>query len=500
MPSDEDSIRSREQTPTPTLRELATVLFRRRRVFVCVSGLVLAAAVVFAFAGTTYRANMKVLVRRGRADAPVSAVENAPLDLMRMAITEEDLNSEVELLRDDEVLRRVVQETGIGGRDWLHFLRMREGNPERVERAARRLAKKLKVEPVKKTNLIAVSYSADDPRVAASVLQSVERIYLEKHMEVHRPAGQFRFFEQQRGESRLQLEEAKGKLLEFTARHGVVAAAQQRDLALQKLSEVDGNYRQTRIELAETQQRVWELADQVTRLPERTTTQVRISDNPELLKALKGSLLDLQLKRTQLLTKYEPSHRLVQEVDEQIGQAEATIAAEIALPLRDETTDKNAHYEWAKSELQLAQVQLKALQAREAATARQETAYGAMARQFGEDAITQDDLLSREKAAQENYLLYVRKQEEARMDDALDERGIVDVAIAEHPVAPALPEWSTWTVLAIGLAAAGVTGTGAAFAADYMDPAFRDPDDVRAYLNSPVLASLPRRGRERLSA
>jgi len=279
-----------------------------------------------------------------------------------------------------------------------------------------------------------------------------------------------------------------------------VEAAQQRDLALQKLSEVDANYRQTRIDLAETQQRVWELEDQLTKLPERTTTQVRMADNPELLKSLKASLLDLQLKRTQLLTKFEPSHRLVQEVDQQIAQAEAMIAAENSLPLRDETTDKNAHYEWAKSELQRMQVQLRGLQAREAATVAQATGYRAVARQLGEDAITQDDLLSTEKAAQENYLLYVKKQEEARMDDALDERGIVNVAIAEHPVAPALPVWSAWSVLAVGLAAAGVAGTGAAFASDYVDPAFRTPDDVLAYLNSPVLASLPRRPRGNLSA
>jgi uncharacterized protein involved in exopolysaccharide biosynthesis len=146
------------------------------------------------------------------------------------------------------------------------------------------------------------------------------------------------------------------------------------------------------------------------------------------------------------------------------------------------------------------QVQLRGLQAREAATATQETGYRTVAQQLGEDAITQDDLLSTEKAAQENYLLYVKKQEEARMDDALDERGIVNVAIAEHPIAPALPVWSAWSVLVIGLAAAGAAGTGAAFAADYVDPAFRTPDDVLAYLDSPVLASLPRRPRGSLSA
>src|ERR1035438_6694591 len=81
---DEDPNRAREATSAPTLRELAMVLFRRRRVFVCVSGLVLAAAVLYAFAGTKYEADMKVLVRRGRANAPVTSEENAPLDLTRI--------------------------------------------------------------------------------------------------------------------------------------------------------------------------------------------------------------------------------------------------------------------------------------------------------------------------------------------------------------------------------------------------------------------------------
>ena len=494
--TDDGLIRGSMQT-APTLRELAMVVFRRRKVFVCVASLVVAAATFYLLAGPRYQARMKLLVRPGRADAPVSAQENAPLDLTRLEITEEELNSEVELLRGDEVLRTVVEQTGLGGRDWLHFLRMGEGKAERVERAARRLGKKLDVETVKKTNLITVSYSSGDPSLAAKVLQSVANAYLEKHAVVHRPGGEVHFFEQQTAESRQQLEEAKRKLLEFTGGHRVVAAAEERDLALQRLSELDGTYRQARIDLAETRQRAWELEKQLTVLPERTTTQVRTADNPELLKALKSSLLDLQLKRTQLLTKFEPNHRLVQEVDEQITQAQAAIAAETTSPVRDETTDKNPHHEWATSELQKAQVQWKGLEARAAATGVEELAYRTLTRQLGDDAITQDDLLNSEKAAEENYLLYVKKQEQARMADALDERGIVNVAIAESPVAPALPLWSTLSVMIAGLAVAGAAGAGAAFTADYADPSFRTPDDVLMYLNSPVLASLPRgmRGR-----
>lgn len=493
-------IRAPEPPPLPTTRELAMVLFRRRRVFACVSGMLLAAAVVYAITGTKYEAKMKVLVRHGRANAPVTAQENAPLDLTRIAVTEEELNTEVELLRDDEVLRRVVQQTGVGGRDWFRFLHGRDGNQERIERMARRLARKLQVEPIKKTNLIAVSYAADDPQRATAVLEAVEKTYLEKHMDVHRPSGEHRFFELQTAEARIQLEQSKKTLLDFTAERGVVVASEQRDLALQKFSELDAAYRQTLIERIETQQRVWELESQLQKLPERTTTQVRLADNPELLKALKSNLLDLQLKRTGLLTKFEPTHRLVQEVNQEIAQAQSAIAEENAKPLRDETTDKNPQYEWAKTELEKAQVQLKALQAREMATRTQEGAYRAATRKLGKDAIAQDDLVNSEKEAEESYLLYLKKQEEARMDDALDEKGIVNVAIAEHPVAPSLPIWSAWTVLALGFVVAGAGGASAAFAVDYLDPAFRTPEDVIAFLNAPVLASLPRMSGKRFSA
>ncbi len=312
---DEAPIRREMESPSPTVRDLAMVLFRQRRVFICIAGIVFAGAAFYAFAGVKYEAHIKLLVRRGRADAPVTAQENAPVDLTRMAVTEEELSSEVELLRGDEVLRKVVASDGLANRDWLHFLRPGEDQAVRVERAMRRLAKKLTIEPIRKTNLIVVSYSSEDPRRAAKVLQSLASVYLAKHTEVHRPDGESRFFEQQTNESRRQLEKAQLDLLRFTSSKGVVSAAQQRDLALQRLSDVDANYRQAQIELAETRRRAQELESQLTTLPERTTTQIRTADNPELLKALKSSLFELELRRIQLLTKFEPTHRFVQEAD-----------------------------------------------------------------------------------------------------------------------------------------------------------------------------------------
>ena len=188
--SEEDRINFERDIPAPTLRELAMVLFRQRRVLVGIFGLVLVLSLLYAFFGASYRSEVRVMVRRGRSDPPVAAQQNAPPDFSRAEVTEEDLNSEVELIKDDDVLRRVVKTTDLASHDWLRWLRPHEGTAAREEHAVRRLAGRLKVESIKKTNLIAVTYEAPDPQLAAHVLQALATAYLEKHVEVHRPAGQ----------------------------------------------------------------------------------------------------------------------------------------------------------------------------------------------------------------------------------------------------------------------------------------------------------------------
>lgn len=492
--------RKTEESVSPTAREMAVILFRQRAIFLGGAGAILLLAVLYAFAGATYRSHVRVLVRRGRADPPVTAQPNAPPDFSRVEVTEEELNSEVELLKDDDVLRRVVEANNLQAHDWLRWLRPHEGPAAQVERAAKKLANRLDVQAIKKTNLIAVTYEASDPQLAAGVLQSLAAVYLEKHTEVHRPKGQLHFFDQQTGESRRQLEDAKKKLVDFTRHQGVVMAGQQRDLVLHRLDEEEAGYQLVQATISETERRIRELETRLAKLPERSVTQVRSADNAELLRALKATLLDLELKKTQLLTKFEPTHRLVQEAEQQIVQAKAAIASEQSTPLHDETTDQDVNYEWVKAELQKAQVEMRGLEARKKVMRTHLEGDRLEARQLGENAIMQDDLASSEQAAQDNYLLYVKKREEARMGDALDEDGIVNVAIAEAPIAPALPVWPASAVMLVGCAAALATGTGAAFAADYLDPAMRTPEEALECMEIPVLASIPEGTSRRLSA
>ncbi|MGH9566549.1 MAG: hypothetical protein ACRD4I_11225, partial [Candidatus Angelobacter sp.] len=197
-------------------------------------------------------------------------------------------------------------------------------------------------------------------------------------------------------------------------------------------------------------------------------------------------------QRTDLLTKFQPSYRLVQEVERQIAQTKSMIGAEDQLPLRDETTQLDVNHEWAKSELVKAQVEFNALAARAKATGTMLASFRQSAESLQDRAIQQDGLQRNLKEAEEKYLLYVNKREEARIGDAMDEDGIVNVTVAEPPTLPALPVRSEMSLGLIGFLLGGVASTGFAFVADSLSPAFRTPDEVALHLGTPVLASLPR--------
>ena len=113
------------------------------------------------------------------------------------------------------------------------------------------------------------------------------------------------------------------------------------------------------------------------------------------------------------------------------------------------------------------------------------------AQQMQSDSVDQQDLMRTAKAEEDNYLLYLRKREEARIGDALDERRILNVAILEPPVAPALPAHSIllYFLLAFGLATA--CSVAIAFTSEYFDPTIRTPGEACRLLEVPVLAWLP---------
>jgi uncharacterized protein involved in exopolysaccharide biosynthesis len=210
---------------------------------------------------------------------------------------------------------------------------------------------------------------------------------------------------------------------------------------------------------------------------------------------LKFTLLNLELKRTELLQKFEPTYRLVTEVDTQLGQTRAAIEAAEKSQLREETTNRNPTYEWVDAELAKTRSELAAQQARAEVLKRTVASYEQQASVLDRQESVEQDLQRKKKAEEDNYLLYQRKQEEARISNALDRSRILNVAVAEPAVVPDLPARSRLFSLVVGLLAAIAASVASATTAEYLNPSLKTPVDVIEFLDVPVLASISLRAR-----
>jgi uncharacterized protein involved in exopolysaccharide biosynthesis len=477
-----------------TVRDFVAIGFRHKRLLVLTFGtLVLGTLVAALLLPPKYQAVTKILVKRERVDPVVTPQRSDNLQV-KEDISEEELNSEIELIGSDDVLRQTVLTCGLQKhKSLLSYIGINRSEDEKISKAIMRLKADLHVELLKKSNIISLTYSSSDPKAAAHVLDVLSNAYIDQHLAVHRPAGQVKFFEQETERYKQNMAESESALKKFADETGGVAPQLARDMTLQKLNDFSATLESTRAELASTEQRIRDLEKQLGSTPDRLTTQVRESDDAQTLEKMKSTLMSLELKRTELLTKYQPTYRLVQEVDKQIADTRASIEAEHDKPLKEQTTDQNPTYSWIRTELAKAKSDYSALQARAAATQTIVGIYQANARTLEEKGLIQQDLLRTAKTNEENYLLYQRKQEEARMAEALDVRRILNVAIAERPNVPLVPTNSQLIFALVGILLSATVSLGAVFVAEYMDSSFRTPSEVVSELNIPVLASVPHR-------
>jgi uncharacterized protein involved in exopolysaccharide biosynthesis len=485
-----------------TWRDMATPIFRQRRLASLIFlGVFCGAILTGLFVPRKYQAEMKILVNRDRADTVVTpdpSVAAAPIP----SVSEEDLNSEVELLTSRDLLEKVVLACGLEQRRGSMWTRAGEevsdamsgarNTPEtRLAQSVREMRDRLIVEPIDKTTMIRVAYSSRDPQLAARVLQTLASLYQEKHAAVHRPAGAFTFFDQQTDRYRNDLATAEAQLIAFDNRQGVVAPETQQQLVLEQLSKFEAELQQEQSSAEAASARAQTLRAEESAAPGRQTTEMRQTGNAQLLAELQSTLLSLELKHTDLLVKYEPSYPPVQDVEKQITETRKAIEVARLSPVSEVTTDRVPAQDWMATELAKAEADRAEFAAEATSTERAVRHYRAVAQDLQEVDATQTDMARAVKTAEDNYLLYLRKREEARISDELDKRRIVNVSIAEAATVPALATVHFGWLLVGSLFAAGFAGVGSAYAADRMDPSFRTPEELHRYLEIRVLAAIP---------
>ena len=418
----------------PTRRDLVARIFRQRTVFVVCLLLVIAGFIITGQFQPKYQAEMTILVRKERVDPVVTTDQNSTPELQTMSVREEDLNSQVEILKGEDLLRDVVLQAG---------LTRGNNDPVVIAKAVRKLERNLDVSAVTKTDLIAVKYESTNPEQSRRVLATLASLYLTRKRNVQGPDFEVSFFQEQVREHGAALQAAEAKLLEFTQRTGIVSADLERDLTIRQMKEMNQERIQTNADIAALQGQTGQLAAQVAAQPDRIPTESKTADNPQLLNQLKGTLLTLQLKRTQLLNQYDSHYRLVQDMDREIATTQALLDAQVKAPVRENSSDNNPTRLALRTELAQSHAQLTGLQAKASQLSEATASLERSAQDLTEKDAEQDILLRNVKTEKDQYQLYVDKLDQARTTHSLDKGGILNVAVVQEPQLPALPVHST---------------------------------------------------------
>ena len=158
-----------------TARDVVAIGFRHQRVLVlCFVGVVLGVSLSALFLPTKYRAETKLLVKRDRIDPVVSPEQNAPMTF-HDTVSEEEINSEVELIQSQDVLRTVVATCGLDKKKFISSILHPWQTPEnRMDKAVLDLRSDLQLEVIKKTNVISIAYESHSPALAQKVLATLD--------------------------------------------------------------------------------------------------------------------------------------------------------------------------------------------------------------------------------------------------------------------------------------------------------------------------------------
>ncbi|MGH9587941.1 MAG: hypothetical protein ACRD3F_13385 [Acidobacteriaceae bacterium] len=112
-------------------------------------------------------------------------------------------------------------------------------------------------------------------------------------------------------------------------------------------------------------------------------------------------------------------------------------------------------------------------------------------RNLNVNSIHEQDLTRAAKTAENNYILYSQKREQARISDELDASKILNVVVVQKAFVPATHVHQRAKIGIAGLFAAILLSLAVVLLADFFDPRFRSVNELATYLNIPVLAAIP---------
>jgi polysaccharide biosynthesis transport protein len=334
------------------------------------------------------------------------------------------------------------------------------------------LLENLDVEPSTTSNVIQVSFTADEPRLSADVANAFAQAYVKTNVEmITQPAKQnAQWFDEQMAFFRAQLEKSQEKLSAYQQEHGIVIVDEKLDLENSRLVDISH-------QLAESQTKTYELSSRKQQLEKILKNGQSYESMEEvvsnsLIQDLKSELARAEGKFADLSMRLDKNHPQYRQARAEVISLRNKIHSEVNTVLRGIESNNS-------SSKQRDQSLVKAL-------AEQKAKVLKLKQQRDEVAV-----LSREvENAQKSYDNAMQRSVQTRMESEISQTNISVLNHAIPPAKPAKPKILLNIVMSMLLGS--ILGIGMALIAEFMDRRVRSELDISGALGLPVFGVVAR--------
>jgi len=428
---------------------------------------------------------MVLLVQNARLNETITAGDGGYAPALN-DVSEEQLNSEVAVLKSDDVLDEVVDP----GWSQLPVTSRSHDALLAHERAVTKMRLRLDVTTVRNSHAISIKYLGASPEGARDTLTRMLQAFLRKQRDLGRLPGASKVFTQQAAQYEKSLEAARRDLAEYQNKHGFVTLGGQETSLETKLHDLQGTARDTDVQISELDHRVTADREQLAATPQRMSTLERSSPPTGTLDQLNVMLVNLKNKRTEFLTKFKASDRLVQDIDEEIANTTAALGQTTAT--HEVSSDIDPQWESSRHDLSLNLVALNGLRARRASLASQINSLQSDLNGVELQSGDYDALQQRVADLESGYKAYVQKRDNSLVSDLMDEQKWLNVAVVQYPTLSLTPSQpKPLTDLPLGALTAVLLGGCAVFTFEALRQQVSTPAELELATRYPVLATIP---------
>ncbi|MFQ5777054.1 MAG: GumC family protein [Terriglobia bacterium] len=343
-------------------------------------------------------------------------------------------------------------------------------DPLAYEITKKHFRNRLRIEPIRRSRLVAVSFESQNPELAARVANTLAASYIEQSLEIRWEAAQkaAEWLSQQLDTMKAKLEKSEEEFLQYGRDHGLLFLESE-----QGHSENVGHerLRQLQAELTRAQAERFE-KESLYRLIQASEAEALpgVFEN-RLMQDLTVRLAELKREQAQLVTTFTADYPRVKQVQSQMDALEAVRTRERERAVQRITND----YLAAGRREELLREAFHEQRRQADLTAEKSVQYNILKREVETNKELYEGLLQRLKQAGMSTGV---KASNIRIADRAE--------VSEKPVKPRI---------ALNLALAGLLGlglgVGAASLQEALDNTLKTPEDVERFLHVPSLALIP---------